>query len=68
MNKREHLKSMTDQILRLLEADGERQPDQEFMPPVETHNDAELFDLEKEKLFRLSRSRCKPTETFTMRM
>ena len=51
MNKREHLKSMTDQILRLLEADGERQPDQEFMPPVETHNDAELFDLEKEKLF-----------------
>ena len=50
MNKLEHLKSMTNQILTLLEADNEHRPEQELRPPVGTRSDPEFFALEK-KLF-----------------
>ena len=50
MNKLEHLKSMTNQILTLLEADNEHRPEQELRPPVGTRSDPEFFPLEK-KLF-----------------
>ena len=51
MNKLEHLKSMTHQILALLEADKERSLEPEVTHPVWAYTDPKFFELEKKKLF-----------------
>ena len=51
MNKLEHLKSMTNQILALLEADKERRLESEVTHPVWAYTDPKFFELEKKKLF-----------------
>ena len=51
MNKLEHLKSMTNQILALLEADKERSLEPAVTHPVWAYTDPKFFELEKKKLF-----------------